>query len=159
MSDHVPTHSEQDLIRDSVNTLSKWIGEWAESKGFREDWDDAAFLRALADSHIISGQQRWEITGQPERDEVARESVGAILLRIAAAHERMAHSTKLLLMVSEIAEALEGQRDGGNYDEELADLIIRALENAHKRGADIGGIIVDKQNVNEGRPHKHGRKF
>ena len=148
MSDHVPTHSEQDLIRDSVNTLSKWIGEWAESKGFREDFDDADWLRDFARGRSYGGIFSTESSEIIER-----------LERIAKRHEEMAHSTKLLLMVSEVAEALEGQRDGGNYDEELADLIIRALENAHKRGADIGGIIVDKQNINEGRPHKHGRNF
>jgi NTP pyrophosphatase (non-canonical NTP hydrolase) len=137
-----------------VNFLAAWIGTWAERKGFREDWEDADQLDEFAEELVILSCSLHEPPGLEKHRLMASE-----LHRIAESHRRMAHTTKLLLMVSEISEALEGQRDGGNYDEELADLIIRALENAHKRGADIGAIIVDKMHVNEGRPHKHGRSF
>lgn len=72
--------------------------------------------------------------------------------------------TKLMLMVSEIAEAMEGDRMELMDDKlphrtmlevELADLIIRALDLGGALGLDIGGAMAEKMQFNSVRPdHK-----
>jgi len=75
----------------------------------------------------------------------------------------------LALMHSELSEALEAIRKGNPPDDklpefrgaevELADCIIRILDTAHARGWRVGEAIIAKIAFNEGRPHKHGKKF
>lgn len=122
--------AEQDGVRVAViDEMAREIGEWAASKGFREDWDDAS---------------------QPYYD--ARNPVIAM---------------KLMLIVSEAAEALETLRDhgalkcveDGNFMEELADIVIRVLDLSDIMGGGLGDEIVKKMQVNAGRPYKHGRKI
>ncbi len=43
--------------------------------------------------------------------------------------------------------------------EELADIIIRALDTACARGIDIGYAVLTKHEYNTTRPHKHGGKL
>lgn len=67
---------------------------------------------------------------------------------------------KLMLVVTEIAEAMEGFRDGDeeNVKEEIADSIIRLLDIAAYLDMDVRQEIAAKMVTNEGRPHMHGRK-
>lgn len=84
--------------------------------------------------------------------------------------------TKLILIVSEIAEALEDFRkeyDDSEEDsvtrmtsmqedkfaEEIADIIIRALDVAGFYDFDIGHIILDKMDKNRDRPYRHGKRI
>lgn len=128
----------------AINMVAEEIGAWAEQKGFREDYDDAEWLGNLP-----------QLLNLPD-SEITRR-----LGEVARRHYEMANTTKLMLMVSELAEALEGQRDGDddNYGEELADVVIRAFENAQKNKVPIGDVIIRKMAVNAERPHRHGRKF
>lgn len=78
---------------------------------------------------------------------------------------------KLMLIVSEAAEALEDHRDGHECDEvwfkdghkpcgiptEVADIVIRCLDFAECYGFDLDGAIKQKMEFNRGRPHLHGR--
>lgn len=115
----------------AINGLSAEIGEWSESKGFREDWAGALIAESSAQqSNVIS--------------------------------------TKLMLTVSELSEALETLRDNGadgvlkgegNFGEELADAVIRILDLAHMIGSPIGDEIMRKVESNNNRPYKHGRQF
>lgn len=80
--------------------------------------------------------------------------------------------TKLMLIVSEIAEALEEYRDGNTiaiyYDEEsgkpegfgieLADAIIRIMDLAEWLGIDLAAAVVEKHEYNLTRSYKHGGK-
>lgn len=68
--------------------------------------------------------------------------------------------TMLMLIVSEIAEAMEGYRKGLMDDHlpdrkmievELADAVIRIGDLAGKLGLDLGGAIVDKLEYNRTR--------
>jgi NTP pyrophosphatase (non-canonical NTP hydrolase) len=131
----------------TLNHLADVIGDWAQRKGFRKDWSDANYLRKLGDA-IAAGDS---LNGD----------VHEHLHRIADAHERLTNMTKLMLMVSELTEALEGARrgDDGNYGEELADAMIRILENAHANHIPIGDVLVRKVLANEDRPYLHGKKF
>ncbi len=72
--------------------------------------------------------------------------------------------TKLMLCVSEIAEAMEGHRKSKMDDHlphramvevELADAVIRIADLAGKLGLDLGGAIAEKMAYNAVRPdHK-----
>ena len=82
----------------------------------------------------------------------------------------------LMLMVSELAECLEGERKDLMDDKlphrrmpevELADCIIRILDYAAGHGYDVGGAFVEKMAYNatrkdhshEERAKEHGKKF
>jgi hypothetical protein len=137
----------------NINHVADVIGEWADRFGFREDWEDADYLDNLAD--------------QLESDDVAEFNLierSPKLREIAETHRRLANVQKLMLMVSELSEGLSELRngepaDGWRYGEELADLVIRAFENAQKNRLPIGDIIIHKIDKNRNRPFKHGRTF
>lgn len=74
-------------------------------------------------------------------------------------------SNRLMLIVSELAEGLEGVRNGnlssvpksGGLGEELADACIRIFDLAYSLGIDLEQAIITKHSFNLSRPHKHGR--
>lgn len=83
---------------------------------------------------------------------------------------------KLALIHSEVSEALDVHRKGyddSNADaltglttmqeedfcEEVADIVIRALDLAGYYGYDLGQVIVSKMEKNEGRPYRHGKRY
>lgn len=85
-------------------------------------------------------------------------------------------SEMLMLMVSEIAECMEGERKGlmdthlpsrPMPEVELADLLIRLCDYAGRWGYDLGGAVVDKMEYNrnrldhkiENRIKEGGKKF
>src|SRR6266487_4341270 len=73
---------------------------------------------------------------------------------------------KILLMHSELSEAVEALRAGNPPDDkipefsgieaELADCVLRILGYCHARGFRIAEAILAKTKYNETRPHKHG---
>lgn len=77
--------------------------------------------------------------------------------------------TIAMLVVTEIAEAVEAMRDGGGEsekipgfskeEEEFADAIIRILDFAGAKGYRLGPAIVAKHEFNKTRPHMHGGKL
>lgn len=76
---------------------------------------------------------------------------------------------KLMLMVTELAEACEGLRHGdpqstkipgfSNVEEELADCVIRILDFCGHYQLQLGPAIIAKLEYNRSRPHKHGKQF
>lgn len=76
----------------------------------------------------------------------------------------MCFSQKLMLIVSEVAEAMEGDRKGLMDDHlpkrlmrevELADALIRIADLAGAYGMDLGGAVAEKLAYNANRPdHK-----
>ncbi len=74
----------------------------------------------------------------------------------------------LMLMVTELAEAMEAYRDGNpesdkipgysKLEEELADVIIRVLDFAGGAELDIEGAVMAKMAYNDTRPYRHGGK-
>lgn len=67
----------------------------------------------------------------------------------------------LVLIHSEVSEALEAHREGDmeEFGEELADIIIRIGDLAEAEGIDLSTEISDKMEKNEGREYKHGKKY
>lgn len=76
----------------------------------------------------------------------------------------------IALMHSELSEMLEALRknpDGASekipefteVEEEAADLVIRLMDFGHARGLRIAQAILAKQDYNDGRPYKHGKRF
>lgn len=76
----------------------------------------------------------------------------------------------LMLIVSELAEALEDQRAGHAPDEtwyengkpcgipsELADAVIRIFDTAEDYKVNLEDIILEKMAYNKTRPYKHGK--
>jgi NTP pyrophosphatase (non-canonical NTP hydrolase) len=66
----------------------------------------------------------------------------------------------LALIHSEVSEALEAFRhdDKANFEEELADTLIRVLDCAGGLGLDIDAAERAKMEKNKGRGHRHGGK-
>jgi len=66
----------------------------------------------------------------------------------------------LMLIVSEVAEALEAFRKGDrvNFDEELADVGIRLIGLSHGMGIDLKAAILAKVEKNRHREFKRGGK-
>lgn len=72
---------------------------------------------------------------------------------------------RLMLVVTELSEAAEAVRKGGdenNFGEEIADAMIRLADESfvddYHDHYDIGQDVVDKMEVNEKRPFMHGGK-
>ena len=75
----------------------------------------------------------------------------------------------LMLMVTELGEAMEALRDGGPpseaipgfsaVEEELADTIIRILDFAEGNNLDLEGALAAKMEYNKSRPYRHGGKM
>ncbi|MBU5486495.1 nucleotide pyrophosphohydrolase [Clostridium sp. MSJ-11] len=70
-------------------------------------------------------------------------------------------STRLMLIVSELGEALEGLRkcDMSNFREELADVAIRLGDLCGGLNIDLEREIKKKMGKNKNRPYKHGKEF
>lgn len=120
----------------SLDELANAINIWAESKGFNRI--PAALVELCKESHEV---ERFVTKAVNARD--------------------------IALMHSELSEQLEGQRKESPGDlvgfssdeEELADLIIRALHYAGKHNLRIGSVVAAKMAKNEGRPYLHGKAF
>ena len=69
--------------------------------------------------------------------------------------------TLLMLIVTELAEALEADRHGDmkNFTEEIADTFIRLADFCGGMMIDIEQAILDKMAINEQRPYLHGKQY
>lgn len=79
-----------------------------------------------------------------------------------APSRKMMICTKLLLIHSEITEAMEAIREGdgdGNLGEELADAVIRIADLAGFAQIDLDFEVKQKMAINKARPYKHHRQF
>jgi len=97
-------------------------------------------------------------------------------------HENINFGGTLMLIVSELSEALEADRNGkwagklgwanpdsvnpeydklirGTVEEELADAVIRICDLAGIYKIDLGWHVRAKMAYNETRPDKHGKKY
>jgi NTP pyrophosphatase (non-canonical NTP hydrolase) len=70
-------------------------------------------------------------------------------------------ATRLMLIVSELGEALEALRheDKENFAEELADVAIRLADLCGGLCIDLEAEILKKMRKNKTREYKHGKAF
>lgn len=102
-------------------------------------------------------------------DEQELEGTNHMSDRLRKALQTALVSRKLKLISDEVSEAHEAVRDDypeskkipgiGNFEEELADVVIRIMDLGQWMGLDIPGAIVKKMARNRVRPYKHGREF
>ena len=121
---------------DALDNLAEDITKWATEKGF---WKST-----IADFDGPSG----------------------VVVGISPEFILLKKSQKLMLVVSELSECLEGLRKPTkgvagftNEEEEIADAIIRLLDYAGQYGLRIGQALGAKMAKNEGRPYMHGKNF
>lgn len=107
----------------------------ARKHGFWEDWDSIC----------------WE-DGLPKRKDSTLDTKELFNNAIA---------TRLMLIVSELGEALEALRhdDRENFAEELADVAIRLADLCGGIGIDLEAEIKQKMEKNRKREYKHGKVF
>jgi len=70
--------------------------------------------------------------------------------------------TKLMLVVSEVSEAMEAHRNGrvyGTIEEEIADAIIRLADIAAMLDMDLDWWVMHKMDYNKSRAMNHGGKL
>jgi hypothetical protein len=148
-----------------INAVAHGCWETSESHGFHDDWRTADWLEELAT--YLEKEERFttDDTNFPGAD----QSVSTVDGLRAAAHTLRNNvlGMKLMLMVSELSEAMENIRDHGvagimagegNFGEELADATIRINDTAGLIRSAIGDEIIQKMLVNEQRPYRHGKK-
>lgn len=129
-------------MSELINTLGKEISRDNQNKGF---YDDDFFMRGVA-----------EILDDP----VVRER----FLQVWTTNRKLA---RIALMHTELSEAVEGIRKNAMDDKlphrpmeevELADALIRILDDAGAYNFDLGGAVVEKLNYNRTREYKHGKQ-
>jgi NTP pyrophosphatase (non-canonical NTP hydrolase) len=147
---------ESAQIRSSINLFSALTTKGAGEKGFHQAFEDADWLEKYA-SDI-----------RESKGIALNRSVDAERLEDIAKRIRLLEvGTKLMLVVSELAEGFESLRDTGfdghidgegNLGEELADACIRLGDLAGLVETQLGDDITDKMTVNKDRPYRHGRQ-
>lgn len=126
-------------FRTHVNEIARKIHQTAVDKGWwKEEQDVLEILRASDKPELADKVQLWYTMA------------------------------KLLLMISEIAEGLEGLRHKNPAsdhipqfsaaEEEMADVFIRMMDLAEKRGWRIAEAVEAKMAFNDGRAYMHGGK-
>ena len=97
----------------------------------------------------INQLNEWDVTTPEDWPETGLELEGANKL-----------AAKLALVHSELSEALEAIRHGdrANFEEELADVVIRVLDIGEGLDLDVAGQIIRKLEKNLNRGVRHGEK-
>ena len=109
-------------------------------------------------AHEINLNNGWEVFGPHSFP----ESRSSVLNPEAVDEEKRVRFllTHMALVHSEVSEATEAvrHRDRANFDEELADVVIRVASIAHGLGTDLEAAIVAKLAKNATRGLHHGGK-
>lgn len=122
------------MIED-LNTWARRVAELANRKGFRDD---------LADPCGVDAMARYTANLHGEVSELWEAARGGKLDALCDKAEKMRDAGIKPLTCAE---------------EELADIIIRALDTAAVLGIDIDRAVRLKHAFNETRPHRHGGKL
>ncbi|MBO0555744.1 nucleotide pyrophosphohydrolase [Clostridium botulinum] len=120
-----------------IKDLVKDAHNNAKNHGFWEDWERIEQLENMAINISKDGEKQVKI-----------DKCNAI-------------ATRLMLIVSEVSEALEGIRKDNidNFKEELADIVIRVADLAGGLDINLEKQIKNKMDKNKYRPYKHGKTF
>lgn len=156
---------EKEIYANVLNKLSKELHETSKSKGFWPD-DEENFKEDLKElfKDAVHNKVFTELYL-----ECFFNDVMYLTKKHKAWDKEKSVSQKLLLVVSEISEALEGMREGNKMDKhlptipnlnvEIADAVIRLLDLSHSLGIDLGKALTEKMAFNAKREHLHGKAF
>ena len=124
----------QDQLAESLNYVAEICAANADCRGFHDE--ELIAIAAMPTTELAN----W-LKGQLFQAEVARfgEEAGELVAAI-----RKPHADEHLPEWSAIAM-------------ELADIVIRVMDSANKRGIDLGQAIIQKLVYNASRPYKHGK--
>jgi hypothetical protein len=137
----------KDDIQLSIDALAEVIGKHMEAQGF---WDDENDVMAAIGA--LPGGTELTISSLKETA------------------KRWKNAEKYMLIATELTECIEGDRAGQfsesnkivgftQLEEEMADIIVRVLDFAHRRKLRIGEAFIAKMEYNAARPFRHGKKF
>jgi len=108
-----------------------------------------------ADVHALAKSKGWYDTQELVERKLLDAGATAGMIEHVRATWRMA---RLMLIVTEVAEAAEELRVGGDQRQELADVSLRLKDYAESVGVDLEAEESGKHLVNLTREHKHGGK-
>jgi NTP pyrophosphatase (non-canonical NTP hydrolase) len=158
MSDNQPTAFDIYPFEQQLRQLDQQRREDAWKVNFRE------MQRAV---HQTSREKGWYDKPEWVQEALALPDLPDHIKKgIQSATDRNP-SEMLMLVVTEIAEGVEGLRKDLMDDHlperpmiecELADMVIRAMDFAEHFGYDLAGAIIAKAQYNKGRPVRHGGK-
>lgn len=137
-----------------INELVYKAHNNAVAKGFWDDYANTLGMilwdcEACKYNSYVFGTKDGCKEGNPEK------------CHAAVHYKNVFTSSALMLVVSELGEAVEGLRKGDkeNLAEELADTCIRIFDLCGGLQIDLETAIYDKMQKNLARPSKHGKKF
>ncbi len=138
----------------NLNELAQSIHDNAKAKGF---WNT---LKTLEKLELKISNIALRTPGSAEDQDLECEAYN-LLTQIKKDFEQFHRTTLIMLIVTELAEAVEGLRHGddANHAEEMADALIRTLDYCKGYGIDIEKAVVEKMSRNAQRPPMHGKKF
>jgi NTP pyrophosphatase (non-canonical NTP hydrolase) len=144
----VMTRGDADLLGVSLEHWSMYIHDWATRKGF---WESCTWCRGNPHGDLTKCE-RCSGTGQEPRN------FGELVALMHTELSEMLESARVV--------TADGQPEPGHHcpefsqlEEEAADLIIRLMDVAAYYKWRLGPAIAAKMLFNEGREHKHGKKF
>lgn len=138
-----------------------------------EDDKTALFINNLA-SQISSENAKkgfWDYTNKDVQELIDNCNDLALKVKFEKLQRKVSKVNiheKLILIVSEIGEAVEGHRKDKmdehlphrkSFEVEIADAMIRIFDMCGGLGIDLGGAMMEKLNYNRTRPHVHGKKY
>lgn len=186
ISDQAPRHTEEQIVghlnalgRDiiainkangwNVTTPADWPGQFtdalAEFMAEEPHWmppsDDCMgnATRGYWRVFVIRARDRATVIGTGKTAQAAVDDAAANIKRDPVLTYKI--PAVLALITSEVSEALEGFRKGdrANFEEEIADVMIRCLDLCAGLGIDIDAQITAKLEKNKLRGHRHGGKL
>lgn len=122
-------------VSKGVRFLQRVCYNIAESKGFHERWRSAMESMALVTSEI---GEAVEAVRKIDPDITATKDYNAAIDATLSEHI--------------------GNYGYSSYAEELADIVIRVMDEAEDRHIDLASAILIKLEYNMSRPYKHGKK-
>lgn len=117
-------------------------------------------IKELAEKSYINAQSHgfWE----DEHDIVSK------MILLQKFNQREIQAVKLafmcqrmMMIVTEVSEAVGALRVGNrkNYEEELTDILLRLANTLQGDKINIEKELIDKMEINQNRPYKHGNLF
>lgn len=177
---YIGIHARDYILPDGtkIRAGDEWCSRDPKFLGNIEEAKDCLESRRALDAIIEKDENVFYVRDEDEELNVDSHTLGLSLNKLAyviklwgekqqfdtptsldTREDRILMNEKLMLVVTEAAEACEALRelDFDNMELELADIIIRVLNLSGTLGIDIDKRVAEKMEINRGRPIKHGK--